>query len=297
MMLRSVRHRLEAALAWTFFWIFKHLSIDRASALGGWVGRWIGRPLPVTNVARRNLDRVFPDMPVSERERIITAMWDNLGRVAGEFPHLGELRLGEHIELEGAEYLEPFRESGAPCLFVTAHIGNWELIALLGVLLGFRPLTVVYRPASNASVEGMYRAAREVMGVSLIAKGGEGGRQILKVLKNGGHVGMLVDQKMNEGISVPFLGIPAMTAPALAIFALKFNRPLIMVHAIRTKGARFKVVFHPPLELPQEGDREQRVYEIMARVNAVYGDWIRETPEQWFWLHNRWPDDSRTKKS
>lgn len=297
MTLRSVRHGLETVLAWTFFWILKRLSIDHASAFGGWVGRRIGRLLPVTNVARRNLDRVFPDLPVQERERIITGMWDNLGRTAGEFPHLGDLQLGEHIELEGYEYIEPFQQSGEPCLFVTAHFGNWELTALTGILLGFKPLTVIYRSASNTGVEGMYRAAREAMGVSLIPKGAEGGRLAVKVLKSGGHLGMLVDQKMNEGISVPFLGIPAMTAPALAVFALKFNLRPIPVHAVRTKGARFKVVFQPPLELPQEGDRDERIYEIMTRVNAIYGDWIREKPEQWFWLHNRWPDDSRTKRS
>ena len=101
---------------------------------------------------------------------------------------------------------------------------------------------------------------------------------------------MLVDQKMNDGISVPFLGREAMTAPALAELALKKNCPIVPARVERLKGAHFRVTFYPPLEKPNSGDRKTDILSIMTEVNLILGAWITEQPEQWLWIHNRWPD-------
>ena len=101
---------------------------------------------------------------------------------------------------------------------------------------------------------------------------------------------MLVDQKLNDGIAVPFFGRDAMTAPALAQLALKYRCPVVPARLERLDGARFRLTFQPPMELPDTGDREADVFETMRRVNAIFEDWIRARPEQWLWLHRRWPD-------
>jgi Kdo2-lipid IVA lauroyltransferase/acyltransferase len=100
---------------------------------------------------------------------------------------------------------------------------------------------------------------------------------------------MLVDQKTNNGISVPFFGHAAMTTPILALCALKFGCPLVPVQVERLEGARFRVTVHPPLRVVETGDRKADVRTITAAINSCIEGWIKQRPEQWMWLHNRWP--------
>jgi KDO2-lipid IV(A) lauroyltransferase len=95
---------------------------------------------------------------------------------------------------------------------------------------------------------------------------------------------------MNDGIPVPFFGRPAMTAPALAQLALRFDCAIVPARVERLKGARFRLTVFPPLELPRTGNRHADTLAIMTRVNAILESWIRARPELWFWLHRRWPD-------
>jgi KDO2-lipid IV(A) lauroyltransferase len=101
---------------------------------------------------------------------------------------------------------------------------------------------------------------------------------------------MLIDQKMNDGIAVPFFGRPVMTAPALALLALRFDCMVVPVRIVRLKGARFRMIAEPPLELPKSGNAKADQLALMTKVNEIVEGWIREKPEQWLWLHRRWPD-------
>jgi KDO2-lipid IV(A) lauroyltransferase len=106
---------------------------------------------------------------------------------------------------------------------------------------------------------------------------------------------MLVDQKMNDGIAVPFFDRPAMTASAVAELALKFRCPVVPLRCERLGGAHFRVTALPPLLLPDTGDRIADSYSLMLNINQLIESWIREHPEQWLWLHRRWPAESSTK--
>ena len=112
---------------------------------------------------------------------------------------------------------------------------------------------------------------------------------MIRALNRGDKIAMLVDQKMNDGISVPFLGREAMTAPALAELALRYNCPVIPARVERLKHAKFRVTFYPPLEFTSSGDKKSDVFAIMEQINCLLGAWITERPEQWLRLHNRWP--------
>ena len=101
---------------------------------------------------------------------------------------------------------------------------------------------------------------------------------------------MLVDQKLNDGIAVPFFGRPAMTAPALALLALRFDCDVLPARVERLRGARFRLTVCPPLPLPHSGNQNADVAGLTAAVTAALEAWIRDRPEQWFWLHRRWPD-------
>jgi KDO2-lipid IV(A) lauroyltransferase len=112
---------------------------------------------------------------------------------------------------------------------------------------------------------------------------------MLRAMGRGDHMAMLVDQKMNDGIAVPFLGQEAMTASAIAELAYRFDCPVVPARVERLKGAHFRVTIEPPLEKPATGIREQDVKHLMTMVNDRLGAWINQRPEQWLWVHNRWP--------
>lgn len=285
-----LRHRLEAFAAALVIGLFAAMPVDRASALGGWLARMIGPRLKVTGVARRNLARAFPDKSAAEIETLVREVWDNVGRVAAEFPHL-EWLMHNRVEVVGGESFALLRDDGRPGLFVSAHFGNWEVCPTSAVMAGI-PITLVYRAANNPWIEKLYRRYRSVTSPGgQIAKGPEGAREILRVMQGGGHLGILVDQKMNDGIAVPFLGRDAMTAPAVGRFALRFKCPVVLVRVERLVGAHFRITLTPPLDYAQTGDVHADTLALMTAINDQLGQWIAERPGQWLWLHKRWPEN------
>jgi Kdo2-lipid IVA lauroyltransferase/acyltransferase len=289
---KYVAHPSQAGLAWLLNAFFALLPVDWASALGGWIGRKIGPKLRVTNNARRELAIVFPELSTVEIEIVVDNMWDNLGRTAGEHPHLAKFdpyKTDSRVELIGAENIDQLRDDDQPGMFFSGHLANWEIMPL-GSTKRNLPLHMVYRRANNPFFDRLVQKGRASTDGQYFPKGAEGSKDILRALKQGDHLAMLVDQKMNDGISVPFLGRNAMTAPALAQLALRYNCPVVPVQVERLTGARFRVTVHPPLDLPDSGDKRADIATLMTTVNSHLGDWIKQHPEQWLWVHNRWPN-------
>jgi Kdo2-lipid IVA lauroyltransferase/acyltransferase len=294
---RYIRSKLlypfQAALAHIFFFIVRLLPLNFASGIGGLIGRMIGPRLGVTNLARTNLKKIFPEKSNFEIELIINNMWDNLGRTLFEFPQIDRLRFYEddtHVEIIGAENIDLLNSDERPGIFYTAHLANWELAALAVVHRGM-PLHVFYRMPNNDLLESLYHKRRP-QNLGILPKGALGARNAISLLKKGEHLGMLLDQKMNDGISVPFFGRDAMTAPAMAQFALKYKCPIVPVQVERLVGVKFRITFHPPVEYSPSSDHAKDVKCIMTDVNECIEKWIRQNPDQWLWVHNRWPDKS-----
>jgi len=286
--MKRLRQRLEYFGARLIWGLFGLLPLDAASAAGGWLARMVGPLLRAHRIARGNLVRAFPDKSGAEIEAVLRGMWDNIGRVAGEFPHLEQMA-AQRVELIGAEYIALLRDDERPGIFISAHVGNWELCGAVAVAHGL-PLHLVYRAANNPWVEDLYRKGRKSAAVALIQKGSEGARQALLVLKAGGHLGMLVDQKMNDGVPIPFFGRDAMTAPAMAQFATRFKCPLVPARVERLNGAHFRVTVYPPMDFPHTGDGHDDNRLLLIRINAQVEEWVRQRPDQWLWVHRRWPE-------
>lgn len=273
--------------------ILRLMPIDMASAAFGRVARLIGPRLGRSRRAHDGLRLAFPDMPAGRRDAVVRAMWDNLGRVVAEYVHLpGLLREADRrVEVVGAEHLDALREDGRPGLLFSAHLANWEMVTA-ACYLSRLPVQVVYRNANNPYVDAYIRRRQSSSGAELIRKGPRGARRLLEVLRQGGHVILLVDQKMNDGIAVPFFGRPAMTAPALAQLAYRYDCPVVPVHVERLEGAHFRVVVDPPIDLPRTGDRAADILAAMTLVNRKVEEWVKARPEHWLWLHRRWPKDA-----
>lgn len=283
---RAVGYPLEALGVAVVYGLFSVLPLDAASGFGGWIGRTLGPRLGYHKRAMASLKRAFPDYDDAKILQITRGLWDNLGRVLAELPHLEKI-IADRVEVLDEENIAHVKPDGKPCIFFSGHFANWELFALTAHKSGV-PYVQVYRAANNHFVDAMLRKIRKLEDDDIIPKGPRGARGAISALRAGRRLGMLVDQKMNDGIAVEFFGRDAMTAPAVAELSIRYECPAIPVRIIRTAGCHFQVRLVPELEKPANGD----VPAMMRNINALFEEWATETPDQWLgWLHRRWPED------
>jgi KDO2-lipid IV(A) lauroyltransferase len=289
--------RLEAGAVGVLGRLLAALPPQAASNLGGFVAGALGPALPVSRVADANLRAALPALDAAGRRRVVRQAWVQLGRTAGELPHVARLEqntaAGPGWEVAGQEVLAALAARGGPAIFFSGHMGNWEILPHAARAHGL-PVASLYRAAQNGLVDTLIaRWRRSASGEDLLLfpKGARGARQAMAHLRRGGLLAMLVDQKLNDGIEARFFGMAAMTAPAAAAFALHFRCPVIPARADRIGPARLRLVIEPPLALPHSGNRAADVLALTQGINDVLERWIRADPGSWLWLHRRWPKD------
>ncbi|MGE3332085.1 MAG: lauroyl acyltransferase [Rhodospirillaceae bacterium] len=280
-----IRYRLEAAAARTMLAVLGLFSVDTVSNFGAWLGRNVGPLTRAHKIAARNLERSLPEHDAPAREKILKGAWENFGRTMMEYAVIPKLE--GRVVVDGHEELAALAREGKPALLMTGHLGNWELI-FDALRIHTKPITAVYRKANNPLVDEMIAEVRLRGVAGLAPKGPAGARIVLSELKQGGHVVMLVDQKLSSGIDVPFFGRPAATAPAIASFALRLDCPVFPIRVIRLGGARFKVSIEKPWRFASTDDHDADVLNALKQINGKLEDWIRERPDQWLWMHRRW---------
>lgn len=288
----KLSHLVEMAGVLLALGLARALGPTGASHFGGWLMRSLGPRLPAHRTARDNLAMALPELSEAERAAILRASWDNLGRSMAELPHLarlGQSAEGPGWELVGAEHFLALRETGA-AVVVSGHLGNWELLTHLMAWSKVKAAGI-YRAPDNPHVDRLLKDMRGEGGkLPLFPKGPQGARLALKHLASGGVLALLADQKMSDGIPVPFFGHEAMTASAPAALALRQRCPVLMARTIRLGPARFRVEVMPPMELPPaEMPREEAIFQVMVAINAQLEAWVRDEPGQWLWQHRRWP--------
>jgi KDO2-lipid IV(A) lauroyltransferase len=267
------------------------IGLQAASSLGGWIGRNILCWLPPDKVARANLARAFPDKTQAERDEIRRTMWDNLGRVIGEYPHLDKFTpKGDdpRITVGFPPGLSLQDLSGRPVIFLSAHLANWEMMPIVAQQMGLNAAAVV-RPPNNPFVANWVARQRRLNGPETFIAKHNAARMMLSQLRSKRALCMLVDQKLREGIAVPFFGHDAMTTPAPAALALKTGASICIAANRRLAGARFHVTVYPLLEFEPSDDEAKDTIRLTAAITALIEQIIRDDPGQWLWIHNRWP--------
>jgi Kdo2-lipid IVA lauroyltransferase/acyltransferase len=285
---KTLRYGGEAALFFLLMGFFKLIGLDAASAVGGFIGRHLYYRLGAAQVARENLKAAYPEKSAAEIETIVRGVCENLGRVAGEYPHLDKLGVGKRIEAVGVEYGDAAVAAGKGVMFFSGHLANWEATPIVATWRGYEG-AIVYRPPNNPYVDRWIARQRAKKGpAEQISKGARGTRRIFTLLRRGKSIFILVDQKTYEGVPAPFFGREAMTTPAPASLMLKLGASLVPVSSMRLKGAHFRVTIHPPIEFTPSGNAALDVLELTARINAKVEEIVRQHPEQWLWTHHRW---------
>lgn len=290
--------RLEALGFDILTGLFSLFPVDWVSDAGAALFKAIGPLTPNKRIAVRNISIAFPDLSPAERDALMTAQWDNLGRTFFEFLISDRLALSSgRVQVENMERLHEIATAGRPVVFVSGHLSNWEVMPATIVQAGV-PCQITYRAANNPYVDRRIRAARARYGVTLFApKGGEGARELLAAMEHGQSVALMNDQKFNGGVAAPFFGRMAHTAPGPTRLALKFGCVLQPMSVQRTKGARFRVVVHDPIDVERTGDRARDLEAGVRKINAFVEDRIRERPAEWFWVHKRWPRETYARQA
>ncbi len=284
-------------------WAATHLgrkmqSLPRAKAMswaagfGKFASRLAGKQRQIALANLRLAQFPRPDATDAERAALVEAVFVHFAKVLVDFlrgPTLDNeklIRLQSIVtDSEGFEHIRAAQNAGEGVILLTAHLGNWELqgrfVAANGV-----PLTVVAREPENKDFGSFVRQTRESGGFAVLPKGASA-REIFGRLKKGEAVGLLPDQNSGD-LFAPFFGVPCGTVAGPASFALRTGAALIPTYCVRKPDDTYKFIALPPIETVSTGEREADIARITTEINRILEQTVRQYPEQWLWLHNRW---------
>ncbi|MBI2843802.1 MAG: hypothetical protein HYX78_10415 [Armatimonadetes bacterium] len=240
-------------------------------------------------VAIRNLRAAYPEWSEQEVRDVARRTFENFARGALEFLYLNDMppqAVGEWLSVEDTSPLDAVLEKGRGAIVITAHLGNWELLARKFALLGYR-INVIARDSDDPTTTGLANSIRENAGYKVLSRDSSA-IPAMRCLRKNELLGILPDQNTWSGIFVDFFGRPAATATGPAVLSLKTGAPILCGFARRVDGGFFEAVIYPPLEVPSTGDEEADILALTQAYTRVIEDEIRKDPAQWLWIHDRW---------
>ncbi len=289
----AMRESLEYAGAW--------VGVKLLGILPRSVARFVGaqfafiayalRP-PLRQAAMFNLKLAFPDWTEAQRRETVRGMIRQIGWMAGEFsqfPKYTAQNIARIVLVDGSENFDAARQRGKGVLFLTGHMSAWELAPFAHALYG-HPLHFLVRPVANRRVDALINKYRCLSGNQPIEKN-RSARAILKILNEGGTVGILADHNtdLEESVFVDFFGVSASTTSGLARIALRTDAAVVPGFLCWDSTTRkYRLQFGPAVELVRSGDEDVDVVANTGRFTRVIEDYVRAHPDQWLWVHRRW---------
>lgn len=273
------------------------MPLETASFAMGWLFRKIAPKGKRHQRALDNLKRVMPELDARQRIEIVMEMWDTLGRIVAEMVHIDHMAEQlDRINIEACrELTKDIINRGKGSITVSMHSGNWELIQATRMAHGLKPVAL-YQKVKNPYVDEFLRRRRRYFNPGgTWAKSHSTVRKLIPMLRQGGHLGMLVDQREDKGITVPFFGLQSLTHKTPALLAIKTGAPIVAERIIRHPGLKFTVE-SVEIEVSNTGDKQKDIRETTRRINVVFENWIREYPGQWMWSNRRWHEYARPVK-
>ena len=269
------------------FILFRIIGYEKSSNLGEKIGKCIGPISRNNSLILRNLEKSDIGKNKVDRQKIIHEMWGNYGRILAEYPFLKSFsnsKLNKYIEIEGEEILNDLINKKKNAVFISGHFNNFELMAMYIEKVGIN-LAAVYRPLNNYFLNStMVNIRKNFICKNQIKKGISGTRELLKLVKDGYSVALMIDQRVSEGIKSKFFNEEALTTTIPAQLVKKFNLDVIPIYIERKKNFYFKIY----VEKPMIFDKDTPVEKITYELNYLLKQMILRNTSQWIWSHNRW---------
>jgi KDO2-lipid IV(A) lauroyltransferase len=288
--LRALLWRLDYGVIWLMSKLAMILPTDTASRLGHAIGTFFG-PLLMkkTAIFRTNLSTAFPELDAAAIEQLVSRAWGQAGRVLMEYPHLARiLEQDDRLQIDIREPIATYSDPSKPCVIVTAHQSNWEVVCSAMAKLGM-PNASLYTPPTNPLLDRLLLESRRALNSELLPRE-HGARLLMRALKNGQTAAMVMDRRVDDGKPVQFFGHSKPSTILPARLALKYGCELVPVQVERLKDAHFRVTFHPPV-LPGDpgADEADQAADMIQQVHHQFEGWIRQRPEDWFCSKRIWP--------
>ena len=295
--LRALLWRLDFLFIWVIVKFFTLLPVDAASRFGSRVVAWIGPKLKKKSaIFRANIAVAFPELNAAEIDQLVKRAWGRSGRVLAEYPHLATiLAEDERLKIDIREPIETYENPAKPCVIVTAHQSNWEIVCSAMAKMNI-PNASLYTPPSNPLLDHMLSESRRALNCTLLPRENSS-RHLMRALKEGKTAAMVMDRRVDDGKPIKFFGHDKPSTILPARLALKFNCDLVPVQVERLHDAHFQVTFHPPV-LPRDtsADETSQTIDMIQQVHHQFENWIRQQPEDWFCSKRVWPK-SRIEKT
>ncbi|MEG9862174.1 MAG: hypothetical protein V6Z81_06695 [Parvularculales bacterium] len=286
----SLRHWLEAGALFSIWGALRLLGVKYASALGGIIARTIGPYLRGSRRIHDNLALAMPEIAPQQRAFIVKQVWENIGRVFAETPYLVHISNSDnHITCTGIEHIQNAAKHGKGIIFLGGHHAHWEMM-LKGPRAAGLHSHLVYRHFENKLIEKRIVALRQrAWQLTTVAKNQNAASTIIKSLRSGKPVAMLVDERDKRGIEAKFFNLPALTSPTPAKLILRYDAPVILGSVTREPGPRFHVTLRPLEKPPLIGNMEQDIVRLTQAINDFLEACVRERPgENFMWMKDRW---------
>jgi len=281
--------RLDFALVWLVVKAAKLLPVDTASRFGERVGSFVGpRMKRKTTTYMENMATAFPELTGVELDRVVARSWGRAGRIMAEYPHLNTI-LNEpgRLVIDIREPIETYSNPTNPCVMVSAHQSNWEVVCSAMSKMGI-PNASLYSPPTNPYLNSMLLESRRALNCELLPRDNSA-RLLMRALKQGRTAGMVIDRRVDEGQPIEFFGRDKLTTIMPARLAQKFHCDLVPVQVERLKDARYRVTFHPPVRpTATNADETAQAIDMIQQVHHQFEDWIRQQPQDWFCSKRLW---------
>jgi KDO2-lipid IV(A) lauroyltransferase len=286
-------HAVELAFFHATRGVLAALPFTWARPVGAALGELVWLAGARRGVVKRNLALALPELSAEQRRRLARRCYRHFGAMACEsvaFTRIGAVELCRRLTLEGWDRLVAAEERGRGLIAFTGHLGNWEIAGRV-VGLYRAPYHMVARPFNNERLYAHMARDRERYGIREVLKRGAA-RQLFRVVREGGRVGMVIDQRVRpgQGIVLPFFGHPALTTALPASLSLRTGAPAVPIFGWPAPGGRYRVEVGEPILPPERSadDDQATVAALTSRYLAVFETEIRRRPEQWLWMHRRW---------
>ena len=290
--MKFFKYLIEAFIIYLLFFLFRVFGIEFSRKFSSFLLSKFGFFFRRKKIIKNNILKVFKDYSNHEIDKLIEKMWSNYGLTFAEYVFLDKFRFNKfqnnHIEISGEKIITEIKNKGKPVIFISAHLGNFELMAMELEKKNIN-LAAIYRPLNNFFLNPfMVYLRKKYLCKRQVKKGLIGTRETINYLKNNNSIALMVDQRVGESERYPFFGLPAHTTTIPAQLALKYDLEIIPIYLERRENNFFKMEIQQPIKYKKTQNSDEDKKNITVEINKIIEKMILKNPSQWIWTHSRW---------